>query len=148
MRRVLPHRQLDQLPEPEILTELMARTSELPFVRTKSSAFGSPGTHALCLSDQIAPGPREAFIDSDEFCHFHPLPEPGIHLMLPRPLRDEVIKLGWGEAHPVTGAGLLEALTTLYVPRDGHELATALYLISQSCLFAQGKCNMELSGIR
>jgi phospholipase/carboxylesterase len=148
MRRVLPHRQLDQLPEPEIITELVSRTSELPFVRTRQSAFASPGTHALCLSDQIATGPRAAFIDSDEFCHIHPLPESGIHLMLPHPLREQVIRLGWGEAHPITSSGILESLVTLYVPRDGHEMATALYLISQSCLFAQGKFDGENSAIR
>jgi hypothetical protein len=138
-RRILPHRQLDQLPTPQLLSDLVARASEIPLVQTKQSRMAPPGSHALCLADHLATGPRDAFIDAHEFCHIHPPPECGIHLTLPSPLREQVVGLGWGEPHLISLAGILGSLVTLYVPRDQHELELVLHLISQSCLFAQGR---------
>ena len=101
--------------------------------------MASPQSYALYLSDPLALGPPEAFIDGHEFCHLHPLPEGGIHLTLPRILRDEVLRLGWGERHPVAEVCILPALVTVYAPRNPEELEAVLGLVVQSCAFAQGK---------
>jgi hypothetical protein len=101
--------------------------------------MASPRSSALYLADEFACGPPEAFIDGHEFCHLHPLPEGSIHLTLPFVLREEVVRLGWGERHPIAVAGILTTLVTVYAPRDCTELAAVLGLISQSCQFAQGK---------
>jgi phospholipase/carboxylesterase len=138
-RHILPQRQLDQLPSPAIMEELVARSMEIPLVRFQQSRMASDGSCALCLSDHIAGGPSEAFIDAHEFCHIHPLPESGIHLTLPRDLRDEVSRLGWGEPHPISLTGIMSGLMSIYLPRDAGELEIVLYLISQSCRFAQGR---------
>src|SRR5215467_4223932 len=138
-RRILPHRQIDQLPTPKLLSDLVARASEIPLVQAKQSRMADPGSQALCLADHLATGPREAFIDAHEFCHIHPPPECGIHLTLPSPLREQVVDLGWGEPHLISLAGIFGSLVTIYVPRDPHELEVVLYLISQSCLYAQGR---------
>jgi hypothetical protein len=108
--------------------------------------MASPGSHALCLSDQCALGPPEAFIDAHEFCHLHPHPEGSIHLTLPRILREEVLRLGWGERHPIAEAGILPALVTLYAPRSREETSIVLNLIVQSCRFAQGGLRALLGG--
>lgn len=139
MPQALPHRQLNQLPPAEIMEELVERSLEIPHVGSKQSRMASPRSHALYLNDKFAVGPPEAFIDEHEFCHLHPLPEGGIHLTLPRVLREEVVRLGWGERHPVAEAGILTTLVTVYAPRDRQELAAVLHLIVQSCEFAQGK---------
>jgi hypothetical protein len=107
--------------------------------------MASPDSRALYLADEIASGPPEAFIDENEFCHLHPLPVGSIHLTLPRILRDEVVRLGWGEPHPIADAGLLTTLVTIYAPRDRQEIDTVLGLVVQSWLFAQGKLP-ELQG--
>jgi phospholipase/carboxylesterase len=138
-RRILPHRQLDQLPTPELLSELVSRSIEIPFVDTKQSRMAPSGSWALCLADHRAAGPIEAFIDAHEFCHIHPLPESSVHVTLPPPIRQQVMDLAWGEPHLISKAGIFESLVTLYVPRDVYELNVVLYLISQSCLFAQGR---------
>jgi len=138
-RRMLPHRQLDQIPTPELFSDLVARSGEIPLVQIKQSRMAPPGSHALCLADHIAAGPDEAFIDAHEFCHIHPPPDCGIHLTLPLPLRQQVVDLAWGEPHLISLAGILGSLVTLYVPRDQNELGVVLYLISQSCLYAQGR---------
>jgi hypothetical protein len=91
------------------------------------------------LPDAHAAGPPEAFIDGHEFCHLHPLPEASIHLTLPKILRDEVVRLGWGERHPIAEAGILTTLVTIYAPRDRPELGTVFGLIMQSCRFSQGE---------
>lgn len=139
MHRALPHLQLDQLPPADAMEELVERSLEIPYVRSKQSRMACPGSHALYLADQFAAGPPEAFIDDHEFCHLHPLPEGSIHLTLPKILRDEVVRLGWGERHPIAQAGILTTLVTVYAPRDRHELNAVLGLIVQSCEFAQGK---------
>ena len=139
MYRALPHLQLDQLPTAEAVEELVERSLEIPFVRAKQSRMASPKSHALCLADNLAAGPPEAFIDDHEFCHLHPLPEGSIHLTLPGILRDEVVRLGWGERHPIAEMGILTTLVTVYAPRDGQEIDIVLGLILQSCRFAQGQ---------
>ena len=135
----LPHLQLDQLPPADIMEELVERSLEIPQVRSKQSRMASPQSYALYLTDEFACGPPEAFIDDHEFCHLHPLPEGGIHLTLPCILREEVVRLGWGESHPLAKAGILTTLVTVYAPRNRQELEVALGFIAQSCQFAQGK---------
>ena len=139
MQRILPHRQLDQLPPAETMEELVERSLEIYPVRSKQSRMAPPRSLALCLDDEFAVGPREAFIDEHEFCHIHLLPEGGIHLTLPRVLREEVVRLGWGERHPIAEAGILTTLVTVYAPRDRQELGIVLNMIAQSCEFAQGE---------
>jgi hypothetical protein len=139
MRRALPHLQIDQLPPAEAIEELVRRSLEIPHVRSQQSRMASPLSHALCLADEFAAGPPEAFIDNHEFCHIHPLPEGSVHLTLPGILREEVVRLGWGERHPIAMVGVLTALVTIYAPRNREELESVLGLIVQSCRFAQGK---------
>jgi phospholipase/carboxylesterase len=134
----LPHLQLDQFPGPEITGELLDRARRIPIVNVKQSRMAAPDSLALYLPDEYAGGPPEAFIDGHEFCHLHALPEGGIHLTLPKLLREVMVELGWGERHPIAKAGILTTLVTVYAPRDPLELEIALNLIGQSCQFAQG----------
>ena len=142
MQRALPHLQVDQLPPQEAVEELVERCLRIPFVRSKQSRMASPTSHALYLSDEIAAGPPEAFIDGHEFCHLHPLPEGSIHLTLPAVLRHEVMRLSWGEPHPIAAIGILTTLMTVYAPRDRQEMDTVFGLVEQSCQFAQGKLQL------
>ena len=137
-KRALPHLQLDQLPATGTIDELVGRSLEMDHVRSRQSRMASPESVALYLADEFARGPREAFIDGNEFCHIHPPPESGIHLTLPRILGDEVVRLGWGERHPIAEAGILPALVTVYAPRDRDEVEIVLGVIAQSCQFARG----------
>src|SRR5580704_16936866 len=79
MHRALPHLQIDQWPPAEVMDELIERSLEIPCVRSKQSRMATPNSHALYLADELAAGPPEAFIDENEFCHLHPLPEGSIH---------------------------------------------------------------------
>lgn len=139
MQRALPHLQLDQWPPADAVEELIERSLEIPLVRSRQSRMASPNTHALYLADEFATGPLEAFIDDHEFCHLHPLPEGNIHLTLPKLLREEAVRLGWGERHPIAETGILTTLVTVYAPRNLEELSAVLGLIVQSCQFARGK---------
>jgi len=139
MHHTLPHLQLDQFPPAEVMEDLVERCLRLPHVRARQSRMASPGCHALCLSDAFAAGPTEAFIDEHEFCHLHPLPEGTIHLTLPKPLRDEVVRLGWGMRHPIAEVGILTTLVSVYAPRDRNETGAVFELILQSCRFARGE---------
>jgi len=135
----LPHVQLDQLPPAWAVEDLIKLCLVIPHVRTKQSRMASATSHALYLADAHAAGPPEAFIDGHEFCHIHPLPEASIHLTLPKFLRDEAVRLGWGERHPIAEGGILTTLVTVYAPRDRQELNTVFGLILHSCRFALGE---------
>ena len=137
-RRSLPHIQLDQWPPAWIAQELAERSLRIPHVRSKQSRMASPSSLALCLPDNVAEGPPDAFIDDHEFCFLHALPEAGIHLTLPCSLRDRVIQLGWAEQHPAAKGGVMPpTLVMLYSPRDVGELEIAFELVRASCGFAQ-----------
>ena len=138
MHRSLPHIQLDQLPASETIDALIGRGLSIPGVQWRQSRMASPESHALWIPDFLALGPAEAFIDGHEFCHLHPSPEGSIHLTLPAILRDEVIRLGWGEPHPIAAAGILPSLITIYAPRTVEEIDTVFDLVLQSFQFARG----------
>jgi hypothetical protein len=112
-----------------------------------------PSSLALCLRDDFADGPPDAFIDNHEFCLLHSLPGASIHLTLPREVRDSVIQLGWAEQHPGARAGIIpQTVVMLYAPRDSEELRIAFQLICASSRFAKGASlqftgNGRLSGV-
>ena len=102
--------------------------------------MAASGALALCLADEYAKGPREAFIDGPEFCHLHAAPEGSIHLTLPQRLGEQAIEMGWAEQHPVVGTGsITDCLLLVYAPRDDTELETVVNLIAMSRSFAQGR---------
>ena len=139
IRRSLPHLQLDQLPPAEIAAELIERSLDLPFIRSRQGRMATPRSLALWLPDACAGGPPDAFIDSHEFCHLHPLPDFGIHLTLPDEPRRLAVELGWAEQHPAAQLGCMpRTLVLVYAPRDVAELHPVLRLVRRSYEFARG----------
>lgn len=138
-KEVIPHQQLDQWPPTEIVERLWDQCIKLPDVYLRQSRMASPETQALCLAEELAGGPAEAFIDSHEFCHVHPLPAGSVHLTLPAPFRQVIVQLGWAEEHPTARAGCLtDCLVMVYAPRNDDELTVVLHLIRASRDFAAG----------
>jgi hypothetical protein len=145
-QRALPHVQLDQWPPPGVAQELIERALKISHVRPKQSRMANPSSIALCLPDDVAEGPREAFIDDHEFCHLHALPEGGIHLTLPSEVRAQAMQLGWAEQHPAVKIGIMPpTLVMVYSPRNGVELDVVFHFIRISCAFAQGQTFSSLS---
>jgi len=134
----LPFRQLEQFPPADIQGKLLELSLNLPFIHTRQSRMASEQCRALSISDSMAGGPPEAFIDGHEFCHIHPLPDACIHLTLPGAVIERVVALGWAERHPVHGVGVLKTLVMVYAPRNVGELEVVAKLIESSRLFATG----------
>jgi hypothetical protein len=141
----LPHVQLNQHPPSEIIHQLTADCLAIPNVQCKESRMASADSRALCLPDELASGPPEAFIDGHEFCHLLPLPEGGAHVTLPEEIRRQAVALGWAEPHPISRIGEMPALVLLYAPRDRMELAIVLRMIRCSYEFA---CGLPSAAIR
>jgi hypothetical protein len=138
-RLALPHMQFDQWPPAEIAEQLIGLALSMPGVLAKQSRMSFPSSVALCLKDDFAQGPPEAFIDNHEFCLLHSLPQASVHLTLPRDMRDRAIQLGWAEQHPGVRTGIMPpTLVMLYAPRDTSELRVAFHLIRASARFAKG----------
>jgi phospholipase/carboxylesterase len=134
---VLPFRQLDQWPPPELHERLLVACTSLEGVRVRESRMALPGACALYLPSALAGGPPEAFIDPHEFCHLHPLPEGTIHLALPTPVLEWAAALGWAQRHPLASVGILKTLAMVYAPRNPAELEAVFGLIRISCEFAR-----------
>jgi hypothetical protein len=138
-QRVLPHTQIDQLPPAAIIERLVRESLSIPYVNYRESRMAAPETVALWIPDEVAGGPADAFIDDHEFCHIHAVPRGSLHLTLPQPYAEEVIRLGWGERHPSAEAGLLNrCLLMVYAPRTEVELMSVLQLVKASYCFALG----------
>ena len=138
-QRFLPHKQLDQWPNPAVFKQLEAACMALPDVRGQQSRMAGDDTRALWLPDSVVFGPPAAFIDDHEFCHLHALPEGNLHLTLPSGVREHVVQMAWGEAHPSAAAGLLgSTLIMVYAPRNEAELAAVLAIVQASYQFARG----------
>jgi hypothetical protein len=145
-RRALPCLQAEQWPPAEIYQELVGRSLRLPHVRPRQSRMAAPESQALCLPDDLAGGPGEAFIDGHEFCHLHPLPEGSIHLMLPLVPRCQAVEAGWAEPHPAALLGAMpQSLVMLYAPRNPRELHIVLQLISASYGYARWGAEHEMA---
>ncbi|HUP02650.1 MAG TPA: hypothetical protein VMU19_01595, partial [Bryobacteraceae bacterium] len=135
----MPHVQLDQFPPAEIAGQLRELALGIPGVRARQSRMAFPSSVALCLTDESAQGPPEAFIDNHEFCLLHDLPEASIHVTLPKTIRERVLATAWGEPHPAVRTGIApETLFLLYAPRNAQELRVVFDLIAESSRFAKG----------
>ena len=135
----IPHLQMNQWPPENLVDRLLECSLHLEHVRPKESRMATRGSCALWLPDSYAGGPPDAFIDQNEFCHLHPVPEGSVHLTLPAPLRERAIELGWAEQHSAVRSGAMrETLVTVYAPRDGNELSAVFRLIRFSWRFARG----------
>jgi hypothetical protein len=121
------------------MRQLEERTIGLPGVTNRQSRLASAETRALCLSSNLARGPKDAFIDGFEFCHLHSPPSSSLHLTLPSPFREATIRLGWAEPHPASDAGyFLDTLVMVYAPRDTDELGIVLNFVEHAYQYASG----------
>jgi hypothetical protein len=140
---VVPHRQLDQYPPPELIRVLVQQSLTLEQVRPKESRLAAPDTVALCVPDELAKGPESAFIDDHEFCHVHAPPDGSIHLTLPPDVAPAIMKLGWAEQHAIARAGILpETILLVYAPRNSLEVEVVSRIIEASYWFARGNLTL------
>jgi hypothetical protein len=125
----IPHRQLDQFPDPEFtptltIASFVATRSTLTmrqsyFEKHNDAAFAAPGLpiHA----DGQASGGEIGHIHADGSLHVVLAPADAAH----------AIEHGWGQAHPAEGraAGLPPTYVLLYAPRSPDEAAVAEQLL-------------------
>jgi len=127
------HEQASQRAPRALQERLFARMQALEGVRTGPSLVSVPGARALFLEEELARGPRDAFLVRNEFVHLHPPYDGSLHIALPPPLHAELRAKGWGEAHP-RNAGI----SMVYGPRDEAELAVVWALVKASYRYARG----------
>jgi len=134
-----PHMQLDQHPSMEILLQLAAFCFGLPDVEERPSLISVPGARALWLREEVAEGPREAFLIAREFAHIHPLPDGSLHAALPPDVAYAAVEQGWAEPHVLARFGIVPpSIVMLYAPRDAAELRIVSAFVAESRRFAAG----------
>lgn len=132
-----PHRQLDQRASAGLWGELVGRVFDLDGVIEGVSQVSPPSSRAVFLIDladerqpqtSLAPGQRL------EPVHLHGVQDTSVHLVLPRERGDELVRLGWAEAHQHAEFG---TEFMIYGPRDADELAAVVSVVEQSLAFAR-----------
>lgn len=120
--------------------QLFAGITALPGVTTSPSAISVPGARGFMLAPPRL-GPHDAFIVPavGEFAHLHPGYDGSLHLALPPALVADVVRKGWGVAHPLAGVRLTPGMLMLFGPRDATEVETVLGVVTTSHGWASGR---------
>lgn len=144
----IPHRQLDQQPDPAglRLALVAAVLDNLPAgVHEEPSGISVPGARALVLDAPA--GPSAAFLTGREFAHVHPVPDSSLHLTLPEATAQEAVAAGWAEPHPLVATGRVPPTTVLvYAPRTHEEIDVVRHLVDQSYEFARSTAPVHTHG--
>ena len=132
----IPHIQLDQNAEDEMLEGLTTWAFSLEGVVEKPSRASLPGARALTVASELPANP-DAMIVGREFAHVHPQPNGGsLHLRLPANRATEVVAKGWGEWHPFALDGTVPNLVMVYAPVTGRGLESVQTIIEAAVDYA------------
>ncbi|MGK7867990.1 luciferase domain-containing protein [Falsiroseomonas sp. E2-1-a20] len=135
-----PHSQLDQQPDRSVIEGLMERLRAMPGVEVAPSHRAPPRTLGFHLPAAAAGGPEEAFLLGREFAHVHPGADGSLHLTLPPGLREDAMRAGWAEPHPLAGVPTVSRqIVMVYAPRDAAEVGVVADLVDASRRYAAGE---------
>ncbi|WP_318842969.1 luciferase family protein [Myceligenerans pegani] len=133
-----PHRQLTQKSPPAVWGELVARVCALDGVCEGHSQVSPASSRAVFLEGveeerapetNLAPGRRL------EPVHLHGVTDTSVHLVLPHERGEELVALGWAEAHQYEDFG---TEYMVYGPRDTTEVDAVVSVVEESIAFARG----------
>lgn len=123
----IPHRQLDQNPDPALYALVSRRWTTLPGAEHGPSGISVPGASALFLPRCPVCNERYGFIQGREFAHLHPADDGSFHMALAPDDLQRVLANGWGELHPWVPSGrVLPNVAMVFAPRDESEMQIVL----------------------
>ena len=129
----IPHRQLDQNPDPSVYALVAARWGDMPGTVQGPSGVSVPGARALFLPQCAACNDRYGFIHGREFAHLHPAGDGSFHMALAPDDLQCVLARGWGELHPWVPSGrVLPNVSMVFAPRDERETQFVLEIATAS----------------
>lgn len=134
----IPHRQLDQFPEPGFVSALTIAAfvgtrqtltkRRSYFEKHNDAAFTAPGL----------PVHADGEISGGEIGHVHA--DGSLHVVLAPADAAAAIERGWGQLHPASGraAGLPATYVLVYAPRNSDEVAVAERLLDAAAAHMTG----------
>ncbi len=129
----IPHRQLDQSPNPSVYSLVAARWGDMPGTVQGPSGISVPGARALFLPQCAVCNERYGFIHGREFAHLHPAADGSFHMALAPDDLQCVLARGWGELHPWAFIGrVLPNVALVFAPRDEREIELVLDIAAAS----------------
>ena len=129
----IPHRQLDQNPDPSVYALVAARWATIPGTVQGPSGVSVPGARALFLPQCPACNDRYGFIQGREFAHLHPADDGSFHMALAPDDLQCVLAQGWGELHPWVPSGrVLPNVVMVFAARNERETQFALDIAAAS----------------
>lgn len=129
----IPHRQLDQNPDPSVYALVAARWGDMPGTVQGPSGVSVPGASALFLPQCPECNDRYGFIQGREFAHLHPADDGSFHMALAPDDLQSVLARGWGELHPWAPLGrVLPNVAMVFAPRDEREAQIVLDIAAAS----------------
>ena len=133
----IPHIQLDQTADADMLAELSAWVFSLDGVVERPSRASLPGAKALTVAPELTVR-AEAMIVGREFAHIHPQSNGGgsLHLRLPADQAQEVVDKGWGVWHPFAIDGAMPGMVMVFAPRSDEDLEVVKTIIEAAVAHA------------
>lgn len=129
----IPHRQLDQNPDPALYALVARRWTSVPGTEHGPSGISVPGASALFLPQCPVCNRRYGFIQSREFAHLHPADDGSFHMALAPDDLQCVLARGWGELHPWAPSGrVLPNVAMVFAPRTEPEVRVVLDIAAAS----------------
>ncbi|WP_460708316.1 luciferase domain-containing protein [Myceligenerans halotolerans] len=132
-----PHRQLTQKSSPAVWGELVARVFALDGVREGHSQVSPASSRAVFLEGMDEERAAETNLASGrrlEPVHLHGVTDTSVHLVLPHERGEELVALGWAEAHQYEDFG---TEYMIYGPRDADEVDAVVSVVEESIAFAR-----------
>src|SRR5882757_1897368 len=125
----IPHRQLDQFPDPQFTSALTIASfvATRPALTMRQSYFEKHNDAAFASPE--FPVHADGRISGGEIGHIHA--DGSLHLVLAPADAAQAVEHGWGQLHPAEGraAGLPPTYVLVYSPRDPGEVAVAERLL-------------------
>lgn len=122
----IPHRQLDQFPDPEFAPTLTIASyvASRPTLTVRQSHFEKHNDAAFAV-----PVHADGRVSGGEIGHIHA--DGSLHVVLAPADAAQAIEHRWGQAHPAEGraGGLPPSYVLLYAPRDPAEVAVVEQLL-------------------
>ena len=129
----IPHRQLDQNPDPSVYALVATRWGDMPGTVQGPSGVSVPGARALFLLPCDVCNERYGFMHGREFAHLHPAGDGSFHMALAPDDLQCVLARGWGELHPWVPSGrVLPNVAMVFAPRDELEAQLVLDIAAAS----------------
>lgn len=120
----IAHRQLNQNNNNPFWNDILTEIQSWPHIIKKHSEVSVQGAVGFFIDPEYANHDKLKFMRSTEFGHLHPITDGSMHIIVPKDIKEELLKAKWAELHPRD-----DKLIMLYAPRTKDEYEMVIHIL-------------------